>query len=69
MKKKTKRKTSKQLKKKTKKLLKKIGRRNRKFLKLACCKCDKTFKIRVNNSEIYTKEVKATWVCLACGGY
>lgn len=35
-------------------------------LELTCCKCKKTYLIRVNKPEIYTEEVIKKWKCLNC---
>lgn len=35
-------------------------------IELKCAKCKRTFEIRVNDIEIYTKEVRVNWRCLLC---
>jgi len=45
--------------------IKKEGR-GKAFLTLICKKCKKEFRIRVNNIDIYTEEIKKNWVCLLC---
>ena len=54
------------LKKARKKVRTTFGIRNRKFVALICNSCKREYKIRVNNIEIYTDEVREKWVCLNC---
>lgn len=60
--------SSKDLKKKTKKKLRKFygGKKSRSFVYLTCKKCKGEHKIRVNNKEIYTEEVRKDWTCMLC---
>ena len=36
------------------------------ILTLTCSKCKKEFEIRVNHPDMYTDEVRKSWVCLLC---
>ena len=51
---------------KIKKESRKRALRKQHVLELTCCKCKKTFLIRVNNPDIYTDEVIKNWKCLNC---
>ena len=51
---------------KIKKEIKKRKLKKRHILELTCCKCNKTYLIRVNNPDIYTDEVIKNWKCLNC---
>ena len=51
---------------KVKKEQKKKELRKKHLLELTCCKCKKTYLIRVNRPELYTEEVIKKWKCLNC---
>jgi hypothetical protein len=53
--------------KRVRKRLSEMGlNKKRKFVHLTCNKCKKLTDIRVNNPDIYTEELRKTWVCYLC---
>jgi len=57
---------SKELRKRTKKIMKNLKRPRKQFMKLTCNRCKRTYKIRVNDKKIYTKEIIKNYICLLC---
>ena len=62
-----KRKNSKQIRKYAERKREKTGiYEKRHFVKLTCKKCEKEYKIRVNDISLYTEEYIKNYICLIC---